>query len=234
MNMSVTRSQPLAHPAKKPVPLLQNGDRMTRAEFERRYAAMPWVNKAELIEGVVYIPSPVRYRSHAKAHALMVLWLGSYATKTKLEIGDNGTVRLDEDNEPQPDIVLFMPAGLGSAEVDADNYISGSPELVCEIAGSSVNIDLHDKLNAYRRNGVREYIVWRTEDEAIDWFCLCEGRYEAMAADGGILKSPLFPGLWLDPAALLRGDMEQVLRILAEGMGTAQWKEFAQRISPPK
>ena len=40
---------------------LENGDRLTRAEFERRYAAMPRLKKAELIEGIVYVPSPVRY-----------------------------------------------------------------------------------------------------------------------------------------------------------------------------
>ena len=38
---------------------LEHGDHLTREEFERRYEAMPHVRKAELIEGVVYMPSPV-------------------------------------------------------------------------------------------------------------------------------------------------------------------------------
>jgi len=170
--MSVLPVSPLLAQNQR-VPELHNGDRLTRAEFERRYARMPQVNKAELIEGIVYIPSPVRYRAHSLPHSWLNAWLAYYASKTPgLEgVGNNGTVRLDEDNEPQPDLMLRLPekAG-GQSKVDPDDYVRGAPELVCEVAGSSVNIDLHANLNAYRRNGVKEYLVWRTEDEAIDLY----------------------------------------------------------------
>ena len=73
-------------------------------------------------------------------------------------------MRLDEDNEPQPDVLLRIePDAGGQSRVSGDDYIEGAPELVVEIVASSTSVDLHDKLRAYRRNGVREYVVWRTQ-----------------------------------------------------------------------
>src|SRR5207247_1157915 len=131
-------------------------------------------------------------------------------------LGDNSTDRLDEDNEPLPDVMLLIPerAG-GAARIDADGYVTGPPELVGEIAASSVSIDLHQKLNAYRRNGVREYLVWRTEDAAIDWFILREGRYVPLPlGSDGLIRSEVFPGLSLEPKALLAGDLRRLFDVL--------------------
>jgi len=141
---------------------LQNGDRLTRSEFERRYNAMPTTKKAELIEGVVYIPSPVNHKAHGEPHANLLTMLGVYRIGTLgTELSDSATVRLDLDNEPQPDILLrIQKAAGGSSIVDKDGYIQGSPEFIAEIANSTASYDMHDKLNAYRRNGVQEYLVW--------------------------------------------------------------------------
>src|SRR5690349_12283673 len=180
--MSAIESSPPL-PRSRPVPPLENGDRLTRAEFERRYAAMPHVKKAELIEGIVYMPSPVRLKRHGRPHIVLSNWLGHYIARTPgLDLyGDNSTVRLDEDNEPQPDLLLFLPPQVGGqATLGDDDYVDGAPELVCEVAASSVSIDLHLKLNVYRRNGVREYLAWRTEDAAVEWFALREGKYEPL------------------------------------------------------
>jgi Uma2 family endonuclease len=188
------------------VPPLENGDRLTRPEFERRYAAMPHVNKAELIEGVVYMPSPVS-NEHAQPHFDVIGWLAYYRAATPgISGGDNGTLRLDLDNEPQPDAFLrILSEHGGQTRVDEDGYVSGAPELVAEVARSSVSIDLHTKLQAYRRNGVREYLVWRVEDRTLDWFILREGRFETLApASDGLYRSEALPGLWLDAAALVR------------------------------
>src|SRR3954468_20259173 len=125
--MTAVSIQPRPEPT-EPVPPLENGDRLTRAEFERRYLASPQIKKAELIEGVVYMPSPVRLKRHAKPHVLLSGWLCQYLEKTPgLEMfGDNGTVRLDEDNEPQPDlfVALGKSAG-GKASVSDDDYVEG-------------------------------------------------------------------------------------------------------------
>src|SRR5215510_13176349 len=143
-------------PAVQHIPLLENGDRLTRPEFERRYEAMPHLKKAELIEGVVYVPSLVRYEGHGRQHVTMSGWLVAYMASTPgVEVADNTTVRLDLDNEPQPDLLLRVAAG-GQSRVGADGFLDGAPELVAEVASSSVAYDLHQKLAVYRRHGVRE------------------------------------------------------------------------------
>src|SRR5262252_874759 len=188
------------------VPRLCAGDRLSREEFERRYNAMPECKKAELVEGVVYMPSPVSTSRHGEPHAMLMTWLGHYVAATPgVRCADNATVRLDLDNEPQPDGLLRrLPEHGGRAHLSAEGYVEGPPELVVEVAASSASYDLHDKLRAYRRNGVPEYLVWRTDDAAVDWFVLRAGVYERLPAGAdGVLRSPLFAGLWLDVPALL-------------------------------
>jgi Uma2 family endonuclease len=145
------------------VPPLQAGDRLSRAEFERRYDATPGLKKAEWIEGIVYVPAPVAHTDHSGPHARLLYWLGSYCAVTPgVDFGDNGSVRLDLDNMPQPDAYLMIDrARGGQAKIDEDGYVAGAPELIAEVAASSVSYDLHQKLHVYRRSGVREYVVWR-------------------------------------------------------------------------
>lgn len=215
------------------LPALENGDRLTRAEFERRYEAMPHLKKAEFIEGVVYVPSPVRHRLHGAPHAQLMTWLGLYTANTPgVEVGDNSSVRLDLDNEPQPDALLFIgPIHGGQVRISDDGIIEGAPELVAEVASSSVSYDLHTKLHVYRRNGVREYIVWRVLEREIDWFVLRDGQYERMPADAqGLVRSEVFPGLWLDPAALIRGDLSTVLAIIQQGLASPGHHAFVARL----
>jgi Uma2 family endonuclease len=145
------------------IPPLKDGDRLTRAEFERRYAAMPALKRAELIEGVVYVSSPVRQRYHGRQLSHFNFWLCAYEGRTPgVEVGDNSTVRLDINNMPQPNCLLFVqPEHGGKVRIDEDGYIEGAPDLIAEVAASSVGLDLGNKLTAYRRNGVREYVVWK-------------------------------------------------------------------------
>jgi len=215
------------------VPLLRPGDRLSRDEFERRYEAMAEIKKAELIEGVVYMPSPVSNEGHGVPHAKLVGWLVAYEAQTPaVQAADNSTLRLDWDNEPQPDAFLRILPQHGGQTRDEDGYVAGGPELAGEIAASSASYDLHDKKEAYRRNGVCEYVVWRVEDSAIDWFNLRGGRYEQHQADeDGIYRSESFPGLWLDGAALLAGNMKRVLEALQEGLQSPEHAEFAKRLS---
>jgi Uma2 family endonuclease len=198
---------------------------LTRPEFERRYDAMPYLHKAELIEGVVHMPSPVRYRRHGRPHAVLMGWLIQYEAATPgVETADNSTARLDLDNEPQPDAVLLIdPARGGQARISEDDYLEDAPELVVEVASSSVSIDLTTKMHVYRRNGVREYLVWRVLDQAVDWFVLRAGQYERLTPDAaGILRSATFPGLWLDVPALLRGDVAAVLAAVQHGLASQE------------
>jgi hypothetical protein len=214
------------------IPPLRNGDQLTRGEFERRYAAMPESTRAELIEGVVYMPSPVR-DEHSGGHFDFSGWLWFYAVHTPgVKGGDNGTLRLDLDNEPQPDSFLrVLESCGGQSHIDEDGYIAKAPELIGEIALSSVSIDLHGKFQVYRRNGVIEYVVWRVEDREIDWFVLRDGGYERLQPKvDGIYQSEVFPGLWLDAAALVRGEMMTVMQTLQQGLATPEHATFVERL----
>jgi len=218
------------------LPALENGDRLTRAEFERRYSAMPHLKKAELIDGVVYVPSPVRHRQHGSPQAHLVGWLGQYVAHTPgVEVGDNSSVRLDLDNEPQQDTLIFIdPACGGQVRIGADGIIEGVPELVAEVASSSVSYDLHAKLHVYRRSGVLEYIVWRVLEREIDWFVLHAGEYERLPVNAlGLLQSQVFAGLWLDPAALVRSDLATVLAIVQHGIASPEHAALVNRLHPP-
>ncbi len=214
------------------LPPLQSGDRLTRSEFERRYQSMPGTKKAELIEGVVYMPSPVRHVDHGKPHFYFITWLGFYVVNTPgIEGSDNATVRMDPDNEPQPDVLLRLETK-GFSAIDPDGYIQGSPELVVEISASTASYDLHDKFKVYRRNGVQEYIIWRVYDGAIDWFRLEKETYDPLVPDAeGIIRSATFPGLYLDVNAMLSGDMLKVMAVLQQGLASADHQAFVNRLA---
>ncbi|MEO0012818.1 MAG: hypothetical protein RLZZ535_1207 [Cyanobacteriota bacterium] len=208
---------------------LENGDRLSRIEFERRYQAMPELKKAELIEGRVYMASPVRI-IHGQPHAHMMTWLGVYCAATPgTQFADNTTVRLDTDNEPQPDALLRIERG--QSQIDVDGYIQGAPELIVEIAASTASYDLQEKLQVYRRNGVQEYLVWQVSDRIFDWFHLRDGEYIKLQPDQNkIIKSAVFSGLCLAPDALLNYDLAEVLKIVQQGLNTIEHQEFIQQI----
>ncbi len=232
MTLEFVTAEPLASsvsPARA-IPSLHSGDRLTRAEFERRYHAMPHTKKAELIEGIV-LPSPVS-KAHAEIHSRMNTILGVYAANTPGVIaGDNATVRLDPDNDPQPDVYLRLEES-GNTITSADGYVEGAPELIVEIAASSSAYDLHDKKKAYRRNRVQEYIVWQIYEEKIVWFRLENEEYVEVKPDAkGILRSQLFPGLDLDTKAMLKGDVAKALKTLQTGLAAPAHKAFARQLA---
>lgn len=234
----LTASAP--HPAARhPAAWLENGDHLTREEFERRYQAMPRLKKAELVEGVVYMSSPLRYRRHARPHSQIMTWLGVYAAALPaVEVADNATLRLDASNEVQPDALMRIDerAG-GQSRMTEDDYLAGAPELIVEVASSSASYDRHEKMRAYCRNGVAEYLLWLVEEERLDWCFLTNGRYNALEPDkNGIMKSQVFPGLWLNSTALLGMRMQDVLKTAATGLATPELTAFknqlASRLSP--
>jgi Uma2 family endonuclease len=194
---------------------------------------MPQLKKAELVEGVVYMPSPARLARHGEPHGVVICWLGHYRASTPGVIfASDATVRLDLDNEPQPDALLLIdPECGGQARISDDDYVENAPELVVEVSASTVSIDLHAKLNVYRRSGVREYLVWRVQDRAFDWFVLRQGRYVPVErGPRGFLESEVFPGLWLDANALLAGDVARVLEVVAQGTRSGEHAAFVARL----
>lgn len=225
------KAAPSAAPARLPV--LANGDLLHSKEFLRRYDRMPDVKKAELIEGVVYMGSPVSI-SHARPDGLVIMWLATYAARTPgTEALPNTTVILDSQNTVQPDSLLrLLPARNGRTQETEAKLLSGPPELVVEIAASSASIDAHKKLAAYQRSGVAEYLLWRVDEERFDWLHLEDEQYVAAQPDAaGILRSRVFPGLQVSVAALLAGDSAAVLASLQEGLASPAHADFVRSLT---
>ena len=179
------------------------------------------------------MPSPIRAQKHGQPHAHIIGWLTAYAAATPgALLYDNATVRLDFENEVQPDVLLRLePEHGGKSRITADDYLEGAPELVIEIAASSVAYDLHEKKRVYQRTGVLEYLALQVEEPRTEWFVLREGVYEAQRPDEhGILRSEAFPGLWLQPAAFWKGELAEMLRVLQEGLATPEHSAFAARL----
>lgn len=216
----------------EPLPL-HSGDRLSRAEFERRYQAHPEIKKAELIEGVVYVSSPIHAEKHADPHFIINTWLGVYCAATPGLIGsDNATLRLDLENEPQPDVLLRLEPELGGqVHVTDDDYLAGAPELIVEISATSASYDLYDKRRAYARNGVPEYLVVLTYEKQVEWFALREGVYESLkSGEQDVLRSEIFPGLWLQPTALWSGDLATILAVLQQGLASPEHAAFVEQL----
>ncbi len=212
-------------------PPLESGDYLSRGEFHRRYEAHPEIKKAELIEEVVYVGSRVRIEAHSYPHANMVAWLGIYMASTLgVTAADSATVLLDLDNEVQPDAFLRLEQG-GKSRITEDDYLEGAPELVVEIAASSVSYDLHIKKHVYQRNGVQEYLTVQVYDQKVDWFILRDGVYETLPPDeNGVLRNEVFPGLWLQPETLWSDDLAAMLDTLQEGLASEEHGAFVDRL----
>ena len=229
---------PITGPNDAGIPPLRNGDHLTVEEFERRYEAMPEVKKAELINGVVYMGSPVTMKFHGKPHGHIMAWIGYYSAFTEgTEFGDNATLKLVVGrNQPQPDGALrILPEYGGQSTTDKKGYVIGGAELAAEVSASSATYDLHDKLTSYEQNGIREYVVWRVDDEAIDWFLLKQAKYQRLAkTKDGLYKSKVFPGLWLDPQAMIAGDLAKVIETVQQGIASPEHRRFVAKLRGKK
>jgi Uma2 family endonuclease len=212
------------------LPELHSGDRMTRVEFHRIYEQMPPDFKAELIGGIVYVASPLR-RRHGTDHLPLATLFYLYRLSTPgVEAGDNATVLLGEEEEPQPDLYLrLLPEHGGQSRTTPDDYVEGAPELVAEIAHSSRAIDLHGKRRDYTRSGVREYLVCCVRERQLRWFDLRADQELAPDADG-IIRARNFPGLWIDVESVLNDD-PRMLAVLQQGLATPEHATFVRALA---
>ncbi|TWU04600.1 Uma2 family endonuclease [Stieleria varia] len=198
------------------VPSLYSGDVLDAGEYLRRYRAAPECIDAERINGKVFLMSPLRATSHAEPHALLSAWLVMYsAGHADLRVFDNATTRLDENNDPQPDLVLMRTGGQAQL---VDDYIVGSPEMIIEIAGSSASYDFGEKRDIYETAGVQEYLVYETAEGRIAWWVNREGRFVEIQPINGIYRSPTFPGLHLNADAIRTANANQLLQCLRDAM----------------
>jgi Uma2 family endonuclease len=214
------------------IPPLENGDHLDQKTFHERYEAMPEDTRAELIGGIVFMSSPLK-RPHGRMHVRAAHWLAEYEDATPgVETFDNATNILGEESEPQPDLCLLIAPDNGGQTRAEDDYIVGAPELVVEIASSTDSIDLHAKRRDYQQAGVREYVVVVMRQPRVFWLVSRHGQFEELLpGDDGIIRSETFPGLWLDPAALLRRDGARIREVLQQGLASAEHAAFIRRLS---
>src|ERR1017187_989602 len=225
-------------PKKGVIPPLGDGDRLTAAEFHRRYEGMPELKKAELINGVVYLGLTRTTIAQGSSQAALTCWLGYYHAYTPgTEGGRNPTLRFEfGENEPQPDdVLLLLPEYGGRSWTDENGYLVGAAELTAEISSSTVRRNPRARMDAFEQNGIVEYIVWRVEDQEIDWFILKRGKYQLLVkTKDGLYKSKVFPGLWLDAKAMIGGDMIKVLEVVQQGIASPEHRRFAAKLRSKK
>ncbi len=214
------------------IPPLEAGDHLDQATFHQRYKAMPAGFWAELIGGVVIVPSPLQ-PEHGESHALAMMWLGTYWVATPgTRVRDNATAILGGTSEPQPDGALIIdPACGGQMGYSEDGYATGPPELIVEVASSSEAIDLNAKRRDYEQAGVLEYVVVVLRQRVVRWFRLQEGAYREVATpDNSLFKSDTFPGLWLAAEAFLQLDGATVMDTLSQGLAIPEHEAFVQQL----
>lgn len=217
-------------------PLLYSGQRLDREEFYRRVEEWERTGRnlrgIERLEGVVYMAAAsIRAESHGEPQAMIAAWLGTYAALTAgVQPLGSATTKLDDDNDPEGDAILrIRPEYGGQSQTDEKGYIAGAPELIVEIAASTTQKDLELKFEIYRRNGVREYLVWETIGEEFYWFALENGEYVRRVPDANHhIHSRIFPGLWLDVEALLSGNLARVLQVVQQGTAAPEHAAFVE------
>ena len=223
----------LDHPmdaAPDPQPLT-TGMRMDRDEFIRRWEALPGLKRAELIEGIVYVPSPLGYR-HGRYHVHLSVLVGGYGGRTPgVEAGSKSTYYMLK-SAPQPDLFLRLLTECGGQSHVKKNFLHGAPELAIEISDSSASDDFGPKLKLYRRAGVQEYITVDAASGRVVWRTLTEGSYRELAADAeGVLRSRVFPGLWLNPSHVVDCDYTAQLALLEQGIASPEHTAFVERLA---
>lgn len=209
---------------------LVTGQRMNVAEFLSRWEDLPDLKNAELIDGVVYVPSPVSL-DHGSRDAQIIWWLSQYAYATPgCKCGDNSTW-LMLDSAPQPDSYLRILPAYGGQSRDEGKYSAGGPELIVEICLTSTEVDFGPKLALYQRAGVSEYVTLELFKKRIVWRVLKDTVYLAQSAPAdGILRSHVFPGLWLDVAAFWQDDGTKMSAALNAGLSTADHQRFVEAL----
>src|SRR5712692_184659 len=211
------------------IPLLHNGDRLTQQEFHSRYEAYPDDVRIELIGGIVFMASPAGW-AHSKYHLQMATILGNYEAATPgVEGLDNATTILGPRSEPQPDLALRILPERGGQSITRKKYISGAPELIAEIADSSVSIDLYGKKEDYEKAGVWEYLVLCVQEQELQWFHF-KSKRKIQPDSKGIYRSRVFPGLWIDSRALLGRNVTRVNNVLQEGLASRAHAAFVRKL----
>lgn len=216
------------------VPPLEAGDKLTRAEFLRRWEGHPEIKKAELIGGMVFMPSPLSV-DHGDMDGDVGTWLGVYRAHTPGTASGHGTTSFILEDTPQPDLNLHILPEYGGTSRREGKYLGGRPELLAEVCASNASYDLHAKFELYQAARVPEYLTVLLYEQEVRWHVLVGGRYQLLSPDrDGLIRSRIFPGLWLDCKALLERNLQQVLARLEKGLNSPEHRRFVAKLSRRK
>jgi len=215
--------------------LLRTGDRLDAETFIQLYERMPEGFRAELIGGIVYVALPMT-TDHGGSSSDVSFWLGSYRLRTPgVRAFAGATIRLGSAESPEPDASLVILPECGGQASLTGGYIVGAPELVVEVAYSTRATDLNDKLKAYEKAGVREYVVVLPQDLAVQWFVNRDNQFiPHLPGDDGLFRSTMFPGLWLDGEALIRDDVGRLVAVIERGTNTPEHAAFVKELAALK
>lgn len=207
---------------------LIDGMRLSRDEFLRRWDQLPEVKFAELIDGVVRLPSPLSLE-HGDIDNLLAWWTRTYAFETPgTKSSSNATWLMGED-APQPDQSLRLLPEYGGQSSLRGRLAFGAPELAIEVSFASTPIDLHEKYRLYESSGVQEYLVVLVQSREVRWHHLEGDSYRLLEMDGeGLLCSVVFPGLWLDAAALFNEDEDRFQSVTRDGLASPEHGTFVE------
>jgi len=212
-------------------PGLVTGERLTVEEFLRRWEELPELKNAELIDGVVYVPSPVSY-DHGRLDSRIIWWLSQYACGTPGCDSGNNSTWLMSGSAPQPDAYLQILPSHGGQFRTERSLCAGAPELVVEICVTSTEVDFGSKLALYERAEVREYVTVERFGQRMIWRVLENGAYVAQTLPvDGIVRSQVFPGLWLDLEAFWANDKAKMLAALNAGLASEEHRKFVERLA---
>lgn len=211
--------------------MLIEGQRLDQPTFHALYEAMPPGTRAELVGGVVYMPSPVG-RAHGKAQVPVIVWLSYYAENTPgAEVLDNATTILGWKSELQPDGLLRVLPERGGRTSNERGFVRGAPELIIEVSKATRYVDLGPKLADYEQAGVLEYVVRALDPDEVFLFRQEQGTLiERPLDEDGLYRLTSFPGLWLDPQALIEGDTRRLRAVVDLGLATPEHAEFVARL----
>ncbi|MEM9587177.1 MAG: Uma2 family endonuclease [Planctomycetota bacterium] len=212
---------------------LEPGDRMNATEFRRRDSVTSDRYKTELIEGVVHMAAAVRVE-HGRCQGLIAGLLNEYCSETPgTDTAADATARLDEANEPQPDVSAFIVAECGGrTRIDDDGYLVGGPELLVEVSHATDAVDRGIKRRVYELHGVAEYAVWRIGLGLIEWYRLRDDQLVLTPPDDdGVYRSNVLPGFWLNVAAAVAINRVAVLETLRQGLASPQHATFVDHLA---
>ena len=195
---------------------LRDGERIPPDEFRRRCGVLEAVGvdfRVEYVNGVVRMMPPPNFAGHTHPIRVMQGLLSAYTRQTPgvIDYTESGvTLPVEETSaDVSPDLCLVVQPGRGGQmSVDDAGYFVGPPELVVEVANSSLSYDLGEKRDLYEAAGVQEYLVHATRERRLLMMRRDGDRFRTVMPDAdGVLASRIFPGLVFDTAAIIADDI---------------------------